>query len=195
MFLCPIKGVFHPCLGILFTRSGEACFSLLFFPLHSPARQFTARAPFPVTSWQLFALRAPRHFSDGTIRQGFPSCRIPTIPAATTSPCASQASLAFRGVPHASTCALPVRNLLRALCEQNAQRRPHGALHTRSPGEPIRSKFTIPAYLLPVCGVGSSTACVSGPDLTRAGTPAAASCEARHGPRARCRANPARLPK
>ena len=96
---------------------------------------------FRVTSWQLFALRAPHPFSDGTIRQGFPSCRIPTIRTAITSPCESQASLAFRGVSHTSTCARPVRNPLCVLCEQNARRRPHGALHTRSPGERIRSKF------------------------------------------------------
>ena len=89
------------------------------------------------------AIRASRTSSllEGTIRQGFSSCRIPTTRAAMMSPCASQASLAFRGVPHASTCARPVRNLLRALCEPNARRRPHGASHTRSPGEPIRFKF------------------------------------------------------
>ena len=31
--------------------------------------------------------------------------------------------------------------LLRALCEQNVLQRPHGALHTRSPGKPVRSEF------------------------------------------------------
>ena len=72
--------------------------------------------------------------------------------AATTSPCASQASPAFRGVPHASTCALPVHNLLCALCEQNARRRPHRALHTRPPGEPIRSKFIIQPTFCPSAG-------------------------------------------
>ena len=41
----------------------------------------------------------------------------------------------------------------------------------------------------------TSTACVSGPDFTRAGAHAAASCEARHEPRARCHANPARSSK
>ena len=41
----------------------------------------------------------------------------------------------------------------------------------------------------------TSTACVSGPDFTRAGAHAVASCEARHGPRAHCRANPARSSK
>ena len=172
---------------------------------------------FPVTSWQLFELRAPRPFlSDGNLRQGFPSCRIPTIRAATTPPFVSQASLAFRGVHHASTCSLLARNPrrgtpddvnrasrgtrsasgkpLRALCDQNARHRPQGALHTRSPGKPVRSKFTIPS-LTSVRPRGRlvSTAGVSGPDLTCAGV--AASCEAQHEPRARCCANPARSSK
>ena len=92
------------------------------------------------------AVRAPCPFSDGTIRQGFnPSCRIPTTRAAMTSPCAFKANLAFRGVPHANTCALPVRDLRRALCEQNTLCRPHRASHTRPPGEPIRSESIYPA--------------------------------------------------
>ena len=41
----------------------------------------------------------------------------------------------------------------------------------------------------------TSTVYVSGPDFTRAGAHAAALCEARHEPRARCCANPARSSK
>ena len=93
---------------------------------------------------------------DGTIRQGFnPSCRIPTTRAAMTSPCASpKANLAVRGVHHASTCALLVRNLCRALCEQNTLRRPRRVSHTRSRREPVQSKSSYPAWLLSVRGIG-----------------------------------------
>ena len=47
----------------------------------------------------------------------------------------AKTNLAIRGVLHASTCALPVRNLRRAFCEQNTPRRP---LFSREPrvGEP-----------------------------------------------------------
>ena len=57
---------------------------------------------------------APRPSSDGNIRQGFPSCRIPTMQPR-HHPAHPKASLAFRGVPHASTCALLVRNPCRGI--------------------------------------------------------------------------------
>ena len=145
-------GSFTSCPGILFTRSGEACFFLLLIAHHQrgssqPAHQRGNSQPctFGVTSWQPLALRAPRPSLDGTIRQGFSSCRIPTTRAAMTSPCAFKANLALRGVPHANTCALPFRHLRRALCEQNTLHRPHRASHTRPPGEPVRSESIYPA--------------------------------------------------
>ena len=72
----------------------------------------------------------PSSLLDGTIQQGFnPSCRIPTTRAAMTSLCAFKANLASRGAPHASTCALPIRDLRRVLCEQNTLRRVTSWLH------------------------------------------------------------------
>ena len=144
-----------------------------FFLMHTSAAICNLRS-FPVTSWQPFALRAPRPFSDGNIRQGFPSCRIPTIQPRCHPAHPKQASR-FKGFPTRAhvlcssvTCAAesPMTSLaprnratscasrgthnasgrqLRALCEQNAWRRPHGALHARSPGKPVRSKFIFPA--------------------------------------------------
>ena len=150
---------------------------------------------FPVTSWQLFALRAPRPVSDGIIRQGFtllPDSNHTCSHDVTAHP---KASPAFRGVPHASTCALPVRNLHRALCEQNTLRRPHRASHTRPPGERIHSESIIQPTFCPSAGSATSTAGVYGPGFTRAAEHVAASCAARPEPRARCCVNPARSPK
>ena len=91
---------------------------------------------------------------DGTIRQGFTaSCRIPTTRAAMTSPCASKANLAVRGVHHANKCALPIRNLRRALCEQNTPRRSRRVSHTCPCREPIQSESIYPAWPLSVRGI------------------------------------------
>ena len=127
--------------------------------------------------------------------QGFnPSCQIPTTRAAMTSPFASKTNLTVQGVLHASTCALPVRNLRRALCEQNTLRRPRRVSHTRSRREPIRSEFSYPAWLLSVAGSATFTAYVSRPGITPAAEHVGVSCVARHRPYARCCANPARSP-
>ena len=73
-----------------------------------------------------------------------------TTCAAMTSPCASQkTNLAVRGVHHASTCALLVRNLRRALCEQNTPRRSRRVSHTCPRREPIQSKFNYLAFVRP----------------------------------------------
>ena len=132
---------------------------------------------------------------DGTIRQGFnPLCQIPTTRAAMTSPCASKTNLAVRGVHHASTCALPVRNLRRALCEQNT-RAGHVGFHTPARVENLSSpEFSYPAWLLSVAGSATFTAHVSGPGFTPASEHVAVSCAARPEPRARRRVNPARFP-
>ena len=62
-------------------------------------------------------------------RVSLPPAGSRTTRAAMTSPCAFQkANLAVRGVPHASTCALPVR-----------------ASQTRSRGEPVQSESSYPA--------------------------------------------------
>ena len=91
---------------------------------------------------------------DGTIRQGFtPSCRNPTTRAAMTSPCVSKANLAVRGVHHANECALPIRNLRRAPCEQNTPRRPRRVSHTCPRREPIQSKSSYPTWPLSVRGI------------------------------------------
>ena len=92
---------------------------------------------------------------DGTIRQGYtPSCRILTTRAAMTSLCAYQkANLAIRGVLHASTCALPVRNLRHAPCEQNTPRRSRRISHTCPRKEPIQSESNYPAWPLSVRGI------------------------------------------
>ena len=109
------------------------------------------RAPctLPVTSWQLFAYLVPRLSWTAPSSRVSPSCRIPTTRAAMTSLCALKANFALRGAPHASTCALPVRNLRRALCEQNTLRRPHRVSHTRPPGEPIHSESIIQPTFCP----------------------------------------------
>ena len=192
------RGVFHllprESCSPKVARLALLFFFFFFFHCAPPARQL---ATVHLLRDVMAAVRASRTSSllDGTIRQGFLSCWIPIILAAMTSPCASQASLAFRGFPHASTCALPVRNLRRALCEQNALCRPHRALHTRPPGEPLQSKFVSQPTFCPSAGSAQIHHGVSRPDITCADAHVAASCEARHEPRARCCANPARSPK
>ena len=105
-----------------------------------------------------------------------------------------KANLALQGVPHASTCALPDRNLRSALCEQNTLRRLRRVSHTCPPGEPIHSEsITSLPFVRPRDRL-TSTAGVSGPGFTPAGEHVAASCQARPEPRARRRANPARFP-
>ena len=154
----PKRGSFTPYLGILFTRN-EACFRYPFFfpecaaPARqhatcASARQFTAVRLAPARD-VMAAARVPRPSWTAPSGRVSPSCRIPTTRAAMTPLCALKANLAFRGVPHASTCALPVRNLRRALCEQNTLRRPHGASHTRPLGEPIRSESIIQPSFCP----------------------------------------------
>ena len=128
-------------------------------------------------------------------RVSLPPAGSRTTRAAMTSPCASQkTNLAIRGVHHASTCVLSVRNLRRALCEQNTPRRSRRVLHTRSRREPIQSKSDYPAWPLSIAGSATSTADVPGPGFTPAAEHVGVSCVARHGPHARCRANPARSP-
>ena len=92
---------------------------------------------------------------DGTIRQGFtPSCRIPNHTCShDVTLRIAKTNLTIRGVLHASTCALPVRNLRRALCEQNTPRRSRRVSHTCSRREPIRSEFSYPAWPLSVRGI------------------------------------------
>ena len=89
-----------------------------------------------------------------------------------------------------STCALPVRNLRRALCEQNTPRRSRRVSHTCPRKEPIRSEFTTQPGLCLSAGSATSTACVPGPGLTLAAEHVGVSCVARHGPSACCRADP-----
>ena len=99
------------------------------------------------------AARVPRPSWTAPSGRDSPSCRIPTARAPMTSPCTFKANLALRGVPHASTCALPVRNLRRTLCEQNTLRRRRRAV-THAPAwrtHPFRIRY--PAYLLSVRGI------------------------------------------
>ena len=111
-----------------------------------PAHQRGNSQPRTFVRDVMAAVRASRpSWTAPSGRDLIPSCRIPTTRAAMTSLCAFKANLAFRGVPHANTCALPIRDLRRALCEQNTLRRPRRASHTRPPGEPIRSESIYPA--------------------------------------------------
>ena len=103
----------------------------------------------PLAHDVMAAARAPCPSRTAPSGRDSPSCRIPTIRAAMTSPCALKANLAFRAVPHANTCALPVRDLRRALREQSTLRRPHRDSHTRPPGEPIRSESIIQPSFCP----------------------------------------------
>ena len=122
----------------------EACFAQLNFFIAQHQRGNSQ--PAHLLRDVMAAVRASRpSWTAPSGRDSIPSCRIPTTRAAMTSPCASKANLAFRGVPHANTCALPVRDLRRALCEQNTLRRPHRASHTCPPGEPVRSESIYPA--------------------------------------------------
>ena len=98
---------------------------------------------------------------DGTIRQGItPSCRIPTTRAGShdVTRALKKTNLAIRGVLHANTCALLVRNLRRAPCEQNTPRRPRRVSHTCQRKEPIRSEFYYPAWPLSIRGTSNITA-------------------------------------
>ena len=62
-------------------------------------------------------------------------------------------NLAIRGVLHASTCALLIRNPRRALCEQNTPRRSRRVSHTCPRKEPIQSESNYPAWPLSVRGI------------------------------------------
>ena len=139
--------------------------------------------------------RHPAHPKQASRFEVFPTqahVLCPSVTHATESPMTSLTprnsaiSRASRGTHNASG------KPLRTFCEQNARRRPQGALHTRLPGEPFRSKFTSSLASVRPRDRLTSTACVSGPDFTCASAHAAASCEARHEPHARCCANPAR---
>ncbi len=87
---------------------------------------------------------------DGTIRQGFTLLPDPNHTCShDVTLRIPKANLALRGVHHANKCALPVRNLRRALCEQNTLLRPRRVSHTRPLGEPIRSKSLIQPTFCP----------------------------------------------
>ena len=113
-----------------------------------------ARWTLPVTSC---SCRVPRPFMDGIIRQGFtPSCRIPNHTCShDVTRTLKKTNLAIRGVLHASTCALPVRNLRHALCEQNTPRRSRRVSHTCPRKEPIQSEFTTQPGLCPSAGLAT----------------------------------------
>ena len=85
------------------------------------------------------------------------------------------------------TCA--VRSANRTHCAGHVE-----LSHTRPPGDPIHSESVYPAWLLSVAGSATSTAGISGPGFTPASEHVVVSCAARHEPRARRRANPARFP-
>ena len=107
----------------------------------------------------------------------------------------AKTNLAVRGVLHASTCALPVRNLRRALCEQSTPRRSRRVSNTRvRVGNPSSPNPATQPGLCPSAGSATSTAGVPGPGLTLAAEHVGVSCVARHGLHARCCANPARSP-
>ena len=192
----PRQGVFHPCPGNPVHPKARLAFVLHFFSFFPNARTSAAidgsrTLHLARDVMQLLAYLVPRPSWTVPSGRDSPSCRIPTTRAAMTSPCALKANLALRGVPHASTCALPVRNLRRALCEQNTTRRPRRVPHTRPPGEPIHSESVYPAWLLSVAGSATFTAHVSGPGFTPVSEHVAVSGAARPEPRARHRANPA----
>ena len=114
-----------------------------------------ARWTSPVTSC---SCRVPRPFMDGTIRQGItPSCRIPHHTCShDVTHALKKTNLAIRGVLHASTCALPICNLRRALCEQNTPCRSRRVSHTCSRTEPIQSEFSTQPDLCPSAGSATS---------------------------------------
>ena len=166
----PEQGVFHPCPGNPVHPKARLAFvhNVFLFFFNSQIAQFlrgnsqfahlrgNSRPRTLDLARDVMQLHCTSSLMDGTIRQGFtPSCQTPTTRAAMTSLCASpKANLALRGVHHASTCALPVRNLRRALCEQNTLRRSRRVSHTRSRREPIQSESSYPANLLSVRGIG-----------------------------------------
>ena len=89
---------------------------------------------------------------------------------------------------------MPVRNLRRALCEQNTPRRSRRVSHTCRVENPSSPNSTTQPGLCPSAGSATSTAGVPGPGLTPAAEHMGVSCVARHGPPTRCCANPARSP-
>ena len=149
----------------------------------------------PVTSC---SCTVPRPFVDGTIRQGYtPSCRIPNHTCShDVTLRIAKTNLAVRGVPHTSTCALLVRTLRRALCEQNTPRRPRRVSHTCPRREAVQSKSSYPAWPLSVRGISyihrwHSRTGLHSRSRARGGL---VRCTAWHGPHARCCANPVRSP-
>ena len=145
----------------------------------------------PVTSC---SCRVPRpSWTEPSGRISLPPAGLqPHVQAAMTSPAHKKKNLAIRGVLHASTRALPVRNLHRAPCEQSTPRRSRRVSHTCSRTEPIQSESSYPAWPLSVRGISYITTCVSGPGLTLAAVHVGVSSVARHGPPVRYRADPGR---
>ena len=117
VILCPRQGVFHPCPGNpVHPKARLALLNLfiLFFLLRSTSTATHSLHTLHLARDVMAAARASRTSSlvDGTIRQGFTllpdsdhtcshdvSLRIP------------KANLAFRGAPHASTCAFGMRRV------------------------------------------------------------------------------------
>ena len=82
-----------------------------------------------------------------------------------------------------------------AVCSENRTHcAGHVEFHTTARLENPSIPDPLPAYLLSVAGSATFTACVYGLGFTCADAHVAALCEARHGPHARCCANPARFP-
>ena len=113
-----------------------------------PSLTVTSGRDSPPAGFQLFSHGHPAHPKQASRFKGFPTrahVLCSSVTCAAESPMTSLAprnrvtSCASRGTHNASG------RQLRALCEQNAWRRPHGALHARSPGKPVRSKFIFPA--------------------------------------------------
>ena len=135
--------------------------------MRTPARQLAPRAPLHGNyqprmldlARDVMQLPCTSSHMDGTIRQGItPSCRTPTTRAGShdVTRALKKTNLAIRGVLHASTCALPVRNLHRAFWEQNTPRRPRRVLHTCPRKEPVRSEFSTQPDLCPSAGPATS---------------------------------------
>ena len=94
--------------------------------MRTPARLLAVRAPLHGNyqpclldlARDIMQLHCTSSLMDGTIRQGItPSCRTPNTRAGShdvTRALKKKTNLAIQGVLHASTCALPVRNLHRA---------------------------------------------------------------------------------
>ena len=138
----------------------------------------------------------PRPFMDGTIRQGFtPSCQIPT------HTCSHDVTLRIQKQTSQSEVFTTRAHVLcpSVTCTVHSANRAHHAghveFHTRvrveNPSSP--NPDTQPG-LCPSAGSATSTAGVPGPGFTPAAEHVGVSCVARHGPHARCCANPARSP-